>query len=193
MAQECRNDTRDKLVSSFKQLVIGRGFDKLTVRDITDAAGVSRSTFYLYFKDKYDVIEYIFNREIGAAARPLIGMGYMREAFLRFIVQMQAEKQFYRRLYAVTGQNSLQEVLSKVFMEDVLRRMETHDVAAWAGTPLINNELAAEYLLNTFHFVIAWWLRQDLDDESGISVAMKAYDLVMSGAVSRLSDDKRTD
>ena len=81
MAQEWRNDTRDKLVSSFKQLVIGRGFDKLTVRDITDAAGVSRSTFYLYFKDKYDVIEYIFNREIGAreGGKPIYAMDFQND------------------------------------------------------------------------------------------------------------------
>lgn len=33
-------------------------FDKITVRDITEACGVSRMTFYYHFSDIYDLLEY---------------------------------------------------------------------------------------------------------------------------------------
>ena len=32
-----------------------KGFSKTSITDIVDKAGVAKGTFYLYFKDKYDI------------------------------------------------------------------------------------------------------------------------------------------
>ena len=44
------------LQTSF-ELFTEKGFTKTTISDIVNRAGLAKGTFYLYFKDKYDLIE----------------------------------------------------------------------------------------------------------------------------------------
>lgn len=51
--------TRQALKASFWQLYSRKPIEKITVREITEAAGVYRSTFYSYYSDVYAVLEEI--------------------------------------------------------------------------------------------------------------------------------------
>lgn len=51
--------TIQKLKNAFWELYKKKAISKITVMDITSLAGVHRSTFYLYFKDVYHVLECI--------------------------------------------------------------------------------------------------------------------------------------
>ena len=42
------------------ELIEDRGFDKLTVQELTERAMVSRAAFYRNYQDKYDLVEQIF-------------------------------------------------------------------------------------------------------------------------------------
>lgn len=44
---------RDALLALIKE----KGFDGITVRDIVDRANINRGTFYLHYKDKFDLLE----------------------------------------------------------------------------------------------------------------------------------------
>ena len=46
---------RESLLDSAFSLFINNGFHKTSISDIVEAAGVAKGTFYLYFKDKYDI------------------------------------------------------------------------------------------------------------------------------------------
>lgn len=46
---------RDSLLESAFSLFINNGFNKTSISDIVKQAGVAKGTFYLYFKDKYDI------------------------------------------------------------------------------------------------------------------------------------------
>ena len=48
------------ILESFNSLVKTKSFDKITVKMISDEAGIGRATFYRHFKDKYDVMNYNF-------------------------------------------------------------------------------------------------------------------------------------
>lgn len=48
-----RHAIRDALVTLIKE----KGFDALTVRDIVVRANINRGTFYLHYKDKFDLLE----------------------------------------------------------------------------------------------------------------------------------------
>jgi AcrR family transcriptional regulator len=47
--------TRDRLGDALMELLVKKPFDDITVQDVLDGAGVSRSTFYAHYRDKNDL------------------------------------------------------------------------------------------------------------------------------------------
>ncbi len=47
--------TRDRLGDALVELLVQKPFDDITVQDVLDRAGVSRSTFYTHYRDKNDL------------------------------------------------------------------------------------------------------------------------------------------
>ncbi|WP_040215250.1 TetR/AcrR family transcriptional regulator [Clostridium polynesiense] len=50
-----KQQKRDSLLESAFSLFINNGFTKTSISDIVKQAGVAKGTFYLYFKNKYDI------------------------------------------------------------------------------------------------------------------------------------------
>lgn len=57
--EENKQIKRDKLLSSAYTLFIKKGLHETTINDITNYADVAKGTFYLYFKDKWDIYHYV--------------------------------------------------------------------------------------------------------------------------------------
>jgi len=49
--------TRGLILAAFDEIVPEKGFQSLTVQDITDKAEINRATFYAHFADKYDLLD----------------------------------------------------------------------------------------------------------------------------------------
>ncbi|MDR3295107.1 MAG: TetR/AcrR family transcriptional regulator [Clostridiales Family XIII bacterium] len=56
--------TKRALVDAFCILYEHHPIEKITIQEITRKAGYNRSTFYQYFKDAYDLLEYLENEII---------------------------------------------------------------------------------------------------------------------------------
>lgn len=56
--------TRQNLIDSFWQLYCQKRIEKITVKEICELAGYNRSTFYVYFKDAYEILEEIEEQTI---------------------------------------------------------------------------------------------------------------------------------
>ena len=55
------NTMKYALAQSLKKLLSIRKLDKITVKDIVEDCGVNRQTFYYYFRDIYDLLEWNFH------------------------------------------------------------------------------------------------------------------------------------
>ena len=51
------------LLQTAFDLFTGKGFAKTTVSDIVNQAGLAKGTFYLYFKDKYQIRDILIQKE----------------------------------------------------------------------------------------------------------------------------------
>jgi AcrR family transcriptional regulator len=49
--------TRKLLAQAFMELMFEKGFQSITIQDVTDRATVNRATFYAHFEDKYDLLD----------------------------------------------------------------------------------------------------------------------------------------
>jgi AcrR family transcriptional regulator len=55
--------TQDQILAAAAEVIIRLGYDKTTMSDIAEAAGLSRRTIYLYFRGKEDLFEELLYRE----------------------------------------------------------------------------------------------------------------------------------
>lgn len=56
MAQKKKKLKEDQMFSAAYDLFLDHGIEKTSIDDIVKRAGVAKGTFYLYFKDKYDLL-----------------------------------------------------------------------------------------------------------------------------------------
>jgi len=59
-----KKETRDKILDASYQLCTTYGFWSLKVEDILNNAGISRATFYKYFRNTNDVVDTLFEQEL---------------------------------------------------------------------------------------------------------------------------------
>ena len=87
------------LAESFKELALKHPIEKITIKEITDKAGVIRPTFYNHFQDKYELLEWIIDTQLIAPAEPLIQNGMVNEALVLLFSNIEKEKEFYEQSY----------------------------------------------------------------------------------------------
>lgn len=59
-----RNKTKTAIIESFWKLYCKKDVSKITVRDITEATGIHRATFYLYYDNVFAVLDAIKNEQL---------------------------------------------------------------------------------------------------------------------------------
>lgn len=52
-----RDKTKKLLEDTLVQLMTEKHFNKISIKDLTEKLDISRGTFYLHYKDKYDLLE----------------------------------------------------------------------------------------------------------------------------------------
>lgn len=58
---EITEATRNTFIEAFCELYKVKPIEKITVKELVSKAGYSRATFYNYFNDAYELLEYVEN------------------------------------------------------------------------------------------------------------------------------------
>ncbi len=61
--KENKEEKANNLISAALKLFTEKGVKETSVQEITNEAGVAKGTFYLYFKDKYELQDYLIARK----------------------------------------------------------------------------------------------------------------------------------
>lgn len=102
------NITKNALAVSMKKLMEKKPFSKISVGDICEDCGMNRKSFYYHFRDKYDLVNWIFyvdfiERMDWSSCR---NVWDMLEALCSHFYR---ERLFYQNALQVEGQNSFRE------------------------------------------------------------------------------------
>ena len=105
------------LMKALLDLLAEMPFEKISLTDICRVSMVSRSTFYRYFEDKYDLLHYCIKMYI-EGLRPVEDLLYFRNMnslriFLTFLLsQAQENLAQYQKIYQVNKNGSLMFLIS---------------------------------------------------------------------------------
>ncbi len=93
------------LCESLREIMLKKPFEKITIKNICDEAGVIRATFYNHFEDKYDCLNAIVAMDIvDELPDEKIDIDTMFKALAE-------NKLFYRIAYRVEGQNNFKDMM----------------------------------------------------------------------------------
>ena len=118
--------TKYKLANSVKECMKTTPVDKITVKDIVEGCGLTRQTFYRNFLDKYDLINWYFDKLV-LQSFAQIGMGHtVGESLTQKFAFIVKEKAFFTGAFKSDDQNSLKEhdfeLILKFYLDLIARR-----------------------------------------------------------------------
>lgn len=72
MRGSVQGNTKERLIQAFEELETKKAPSKITVKDVVEACGITRKTFYYHFKDIFDLIETVMKRRFEALFRQMV-------------------------------------------------------------------------------------------------------------------------
>lgn len=117
------NITKRALASSLKELMETTPFTKISVSDICEACDMNRKSFYYHFKDKYDLINWIYYTECIMVLKQKgyhTGWDLLEDLCAYFYENCS----FYRKTLTVEGQNSFSEYFRDIVATIIAADME---------------------------------------------------------------------
>lgn len=118
------NITRRALAAALKAQMQEEPFSGVCIAEICDRCDMNRKSFYYHFKDKYDLLNWIYDTEFLAVTKDsahMEGWGFM-EKLLQYLYENRA---FYRRAMEVKGQNSFHEHFRALLLPEIGARLIT--------------------------------------------------------------------
>ncbi len=103
--------TKEWIAENMKKLMAAKPMEKIRVTELCRMAEITPPTFYYHFRDKYDLVAWIFCRDafrtdVISAEASAAGLRKMKQDFL-----------FYKRAYEDNSQNALWSYMLEYFTE----------------------------------------------------------------------------
>ncbi|MBQ9269197.1 MAG: TetR/AcrR family transcriptional regulator C-terminal domain-containing protein [Oscillospiraceae bacterium] len=123
--------TKRWIAEKMRELMKRKSIDKIRVTEICRLAEIERPTFYYHFRDKYDLVAWMFctdayGTDITSVASAAAGMNKMKQEIL-----------FYKRAYEDSSQNALWHYMLEYFV-----RRYTELAKEKLGTDTLDPQLA---------------------------------------------------
>lgn len=150
------------LAESLKKLSASKPIEKITIKEITDKAGVIRPTFYNHFQDKYELLEWIAINELFKPAEPFFAKGLIREGVTYVLAAMQKEKEFYRRAVNLEGQNSFNDIFYSCVATAIIRYIKLDQIEKVANYSWLTDDVVANFYSNSITYAVIEWIKKGM-------------------------------
>ena len=149
------NITKNALAASLKNLMREKPFEKISVSDICETCGMNRKSFYYHFKDKYDLVNWIFYVDfLGKMDITSYHTGW--DAVQDICNRFYEDREFYESALKIEGQNSFHD-----YIIDMI-----HPLMSYYIKDLYKDEEAKDFFItffgDAFLASIMRWMSEDM-------------------------------
>src|SRR5229473_7885781 len=156
--------TRAMLQHALNSIILKKGYETITIKDICDAANVGRSTFYAHYTSKDDLkrsgFEPLRRLLVDRQKEALATRGDMRDRSFGFSLTMfehaRDHKDHYRALVGGRGGTvslgTIREILSGLVRDELAVAVDNNSAD---GIP---RDLVVHYVVGAYMAVLTWWL-----------------------------------
>ena len=187
MTNQGKNAVDTLLAESFKELTLKQPIEKITIKEITDKAGVIRPTFYNHFSDKYNLLEWILVQDILIPVQPLVENGMINEAMLLIFYNAEKQKEFFMHVCRMEGQNSFRDMVEKGIQALLGGMIEEKMKGKTPKNKWLTPERIAAYYSQSMTYIVITWI------ESGMEISpeelMEVYGFMITRSLADVLED----
>lgn len=104
-------ETKSILAASLEALMEKKHFKEISVQDIIEHCGASRTTFYRHFKDKYELMNWIYKSRVDRFIEMNADITSWRNMLLQITRFVKEKQNYFTEIVDFSGQNSFIEFL----------------------------------------------------------------------------------
>lgn len=145
--------TKRALAAAMKQLMQEQPFAKISIGEICELCQMNRKSFYYHFKDKYELVNWIYASEIRQTLqdRQYAGGKELLRAACEYLYE---NRVFYANALEVQGQNSFGDYFREQLRPGVQRALENNAIEGDEG------EFFVEFYTEAVVGAIERWLQK---------------------------------
>lgn len=98
-----------ELADAMKQCMRSAPVERITVKEIVESCGVTRQTFYRNFQDKYDLINWYFDKILSESFEHMGEGSTVYEGLVNKFHYIQEERLFFKAAFKNDAQNCLRD------------------------------------------------------------------------------------
>lgn len=171
------NITKRALATALKELMEEEQFSKISVADICSRCEMNRKSFYYHFKDKYDLVNWIFDIEFFK----IIGQKEQKDSWEileNLCTYFYENKNFYRNALKVQGQNSFEEHLVELITPVLEIRIQELIGETEA------NEFYMNFIMDAFLGSLKRWIldKKEMPPEQFAELLKSCLDLIANAS-----------
>ncbi|WP_028776931.1 TetR/AcrR family transcriptional regulator [Shimazuella kribbensis] len=163
--------TRQMLRDALVELMHERGYENTTVQDITNRATLNRATFYLHYRDKFDLL-YQSSEETLHDLTKSINLSFdekeefdflsdePHEIFIHLFEQISQNSRLYKVFLTEKNMPHFTSCVMDVLVDFISKGMNSVQPDDQMLT--VPREIAVRYFAAAFLGVIVWWLEKDM-------------------------------
>lgn len=158
-----KRKTRQQLRSALLSLLKEKRYEEISVQDIIERADVARSTFYIHYVDKDDLLtggQGIFAQNLG---QHMMAHGTENGAsvFLSrvWFYHIQAQEPILKVIARDSAMDLAMKTLREIIHRNVEEELQAHAEVEQTSVPF---SAIIEYLTDTLMSLIKWWFRDGM-------------------------------
>lgn len=124
------SETKQLLIEGLKECMRRKQLEDITVREIVEAAGVSRQTFYRSYLDKYDLANQYFDQLLNLSFAEMGSGKTLHGSLVRKFEYIRSERIFFTNAFRTDTQNNLKQhdfEMITAFYDNLIREKTHHD------------------------------------------------------------------
>lgn len=152
-------ETKERIRDAFFELYAAKKIERISIKEITEKAQLNRGTFYVYYKDIYDLLEKTEDElleELVDKIKGIIVMILREEDIDPFLPPLDFYQRYSKLLRVLLGSNGDPHFIHKI---KAIVKKTLRDLFREENIPEIDNmEYLMEYLASAQIGIVSYWL-----------------------------------
>ena len=175
------NNTKQVITQAYADLIAKKNIDRVTVKDVAEACGITRQTFYYHFQDIIDLVRWMLSTEAGRQIEGNRTYDTWQKGYLAVFRTIESDRQFILNIYHHIPRQYLMDYLYSVTMNlllDVVRE-KTRDL----GVRVREEDI--DFIANFFKYslvgIVLDWIDHDMEEDAAEIVSR--LDAIIHGTI----------